>query len=200
MDYLPSSRRPAGRSLLAAAKRLRRSEKRGLFWAEMPVNGPRMAQNRVKVLSGIICQTPRRHLEGDRQHRRCGQPYPLGPEWREGLRGRLGARPRPGGGGRGHLRAHRVPRALNPGGAGGGQARSQRKAALPHPRRGRRHPGGGRPGAELLQRRPLRALLAAIGYDGPFTVEMIPFSRLPDLVLPDLPLAERVARQLLALQ
>lgn len=42
--------------------------------------------------------------------------------------------------------------------------------------------------------------LAAIGYDGPFTVEMIPFSRLPDLVLPDLPLAEKVARQLLALQ
>lgn len=29
---------------------------------------------------------------------------------------------------------------------------------------------------------------------------MIPFSRLPDLVLPDLPLAERVARQLLTLQ
>ena len=53
MDYLPGSPRPSGRSLLAAAKRLRRSEKRGLFWTEMPVNGPRMAQNRVKVLSRI---------------------------------------------------------------------------------------------------------------------------------------------------
>ncbi len=31
--------------------------------------------------------------------------------------------------------------------------------------------------------------LQHIGYQGPVTVEMIPFSRLPDLVLPDLPLA-----------
>lgn len=43
------------------------------------------------------------------------------------------------------------------------------------------------------------ALFAALqenNYNGPLTVEMIPFSRLPDLVLPDLPLAERVAGQL----
>ena len=38
--------------------------------------------------------------------------------------------------------------------------------------------------------------LAAIGYDGPFTAEMIPFSRLPDLVLPDQELAEKTAREL----
>lgn len=40
------------------------------------------------------------------------------------------------------------------------------------------------------------------GYDGPITVEMIPFSRLPDLVLPDRALAEQVnvqIRQLLAM-
>ena len=34
-----------------------------------------------------------------------------------------------------------------------------------------------------------------VGYAGPFTVEMIPFSRLPDLVMPDTALAEKVARQ-----
>jgi len=34
-----------------------------------------------------------------------------------------------------------------------------------------------------------------IGYAGPFTVEMIPFSRLPNLVLPDAALAEKTARQ-----
>ena len=45
----------------------------------------------------------------------------------------------------------------------------------------------------------LFASLDAIGYTGPVTVEMIPFSRLPDLVLPDLALAEKVTRQLLAL-
>ena len=36
------------------------------------------------------------------------------------------------------------------------------------------------------------AALKAAGYDGAFTVEMIPFSRLPDLVLPDAALAEKV--------
>ena len=45
----------------------------------------------------------------------------------------------------------------------------------------------------------LFASLDAIGYTGPVTVEMIPFSRLPDLVLPDRALAEKVTRQLLAL-
>ena len=37
------------------------------------------------------------------------------------------------------------------------------------------------------------AALKAIGYTGPLTAEMIPFSRLPDLVLPDQALAERTA-------
>ena len=35
-----------------------------------------------------------------------------------------------------------------------------------------------------------------IGYTGPFTVEMIPFSRLPDLVLPDAALADKMAAQI----
>ena len=38
-----------------------------------------------------------------------------------------------------------------------------------------------------------------IGYTGPCTVEMIPFCRLPDLVLPDQALADKVADQLLSL-
>ena len=42
--------------------------------------------------------------------------------------------------------------------------------------------------------------LKAINYDGPFTAEMIPFSRLPDMVLPDLPLAEKVAAQMKELE
>ena len=45
----------------------------------------------------------------------------------------------------------------------------------------------------------LFASLDCIGYAGPVTVEMIPFSRLPDMVLPDQALAEKVAGQLLAL-
>lgn len=43
------------------------------------------------------------------------------------------------------------------------------------------------------------ATLNQIGYRGPLTAEMIPFSRLPDLVLPDQELAEKTARQLKAL-
>ena len=39
----------------------------------------------------------------------------------------------------------------------------------------------------------------AVGYTGPVTLEMIPFSRLPDMVLPDLELAEKTAGQLLAI-
>ena len=35
-----------------------------------------------------------------------------------------------------------------------------------------------------------------IGYSGPFTVEMIPFCRLPDLVLPDPALADKMADQI----
>ncbi|MCQ2378545.1 MAG: sugar phosphate isomerase/epimerase [Victivallaceae bacterium] len=45
----------------------------------------------------------------------------------------------------------------------------------------------------------LFAALKKIGYEGTFTVEMIPFSRLPDLVLPDQQLAEKVTKQLLSL-
>ena len=40
------------------------------------------------------------------------------------------------------------------------------------------------------------AALDRIGYRGTFTAEMIPFSRLPDLVLPDPALAERTASEL----
>ncbi len=38
--------------------------------------------------------------------------------------------------------------------------------------------------------------LKRIGYNGPVTAEMIPFSRLPDLVLPDMALAEKTAKEL----
>lgn len=41
--------------------------------------------------------------------------------------------------------------------------------------------------------------LKKAGYTGPLTAEMIPFSRLPDLVMPDQALAEKTARQLKAL-
>lgn len=40
------------------------------------------------------------------------------------------------------------------------------------------------------------AALAACGYERTFTVEMIPFSRLPDLVLPDQALAEKSVKEL----
>ncbi len=40
------------------------------------------------------------------------------------------------------------------------------------------------------------AALEKIGYTGPFTAEMVPFCRLPDMVLPDLELAEATARKL----
>ena len=42
----------------------------------------------------------------------------------------------------------------------------------------------------------LKKALAAINYTGPLTAEMIPFSRLPDLVLPDQALAEVTAAKL----
>ena len=40
------------------------------------------------------------------------------------------------------------------------------------------------------------AALEKVGYAGTFTAEMIPFSRLPDLVLPDLALAEKTVEEL----
>ena len=42
----------------------------------------------------------------------------------------------------------------------------------------------------------LFAAFAKIGYKGPFTVEMIPFSRLPNLVMPDAALAEKMVDQI----
>ena len=42
----------------------------------------------------------------------------------------------------------------------------------------------------------LFAAFAKIGYEGPFTVEMIPFSRLPNLVMPDAALAEKMVGQI----
>ncbi|MFH0911153.1 MAG: sugar phosphate isomerase/epimerase family protein [Planctomycetota bacterium] len=48
----------------------------------------------------------------------------------------------------------------------------------------------------------LKSVIAALdkaGYRGPLTAEMVPFSRLPDLVLPDLDLARKTAGQLLAI-
>ena len=42
----------------------------------------------------------------------------------------------------------------------------------------------------------LFAAFVKIGYAGPFTVEMIPFSRLPDLVMPDAALAEKMVGQI----
>lgn len=42
----------------------------------------------------------------------------------------------------------------------------------------------------------LLAAFAKIDYEGPFTVEMIPFSRLPNLVMPDAALAEKMAGQI----
>ena len=43
------------------------------------------------------------------------------------------------------------------------------------------------------------AALEKIGYTGPITAEMIPFCRLPDLVLPDMELARKTAIELLSL-
>ena len=40
------------------------------------------------------------------------------------------------------------------------------------------------------------AAFEKVGYTGPFTVEMIPFSRLPDLVMPDGDLAKKMAEQI----
>lgn len=45
----------------------------------------------------------------------------------------------------------------------------------------------------------LLAAFKAAGYNGPYTVEMIPFCRLPDLVLPDYSLSEKVTDELLSL-
>jgi hexulose-6-phosphate isomerase len=40
----------------------------------------------------------------------------------------------------------------------------------------------------------VKAALAEVKYDGPLTLEMVPFSRLPNLGLPDLALARRSAK------
>ena len=45
----------------------------------------------------------------------------------------------------------------------------------------------------------LFAAFDKIGYTGPYTAEMIPFSRLPDMVLPDVPLAEKTVKILKSL-
>ncbi len=45
----------------------------------------------------------------------------------------------------------------------------------------------------------VKKALREINYQGPLTVEMIPFSRLPDLVLPDMVLAEKVSDEFLKL-
>lgn len=42
----------------------------------------------------------------------------------------------------------------------------------------------------------VKKALSEIRYSGPLTVEMIPFCRLPDLVLPDMDLARKVAKEL----
>ena len=46
----------------------------------------------------------------------------------------------------------------------------------------------------------LFAAFAKTGYEGPYTVEMIPFSRLPNLVMPDAALAEKMVDQIKALK
>lgn len=46
---------------------------------------------------------------------------------------------------------------------------------------------------------PVLKALEKINYSGPITAEMIPFSRLPDLVLPDMALAEKTAQRLITL-
>ncbi len=45
----------------------------------------------------------------------------------------------------------------------------------------------------------VKKALSETGYSGPLTVEMIPFCRLPDLVLPDMDLARKVAKEFLEL-
>ena len=50
--------------------------------------------------------------------------------------------------------------------------------------------------AGVVDFKNLFAAFAKIGYAGPYTVEMIPFSRLPDLVMPDAALAEKMVAQI----
>ena len=50
--------------------------------------------------------------------------------------------------------------------------------------------------AGVVDFKRLFAAFAKIGYAGPYTVEMIPFSRLPDLVMPDAALAEKMVAQI----
>ncbi len=44
------------------------------------------------------------------------------------------------------------------------------------------------------------AALKSIGYSGPLTVEMIPFCRLPDMTLPDIELASKMAKEIKRLE
>ena len=50
--------------------------------------------------------------------------------------------------------------------------------------------------AGVVDFKKLFAAFAKIGYAGPYTVEMIPFSRLPDLVMPDAALAEKIVAEI----
>lgn len=43
----------------------------------------------------------------------------------------------------------------------------------------------------------VKSALSSSGYKGPLTVEMIPFCRLPDMVLPDMELSQKVAKEFL---
>ena len=52
----------------------------------------------------------------------------------------------------------------------------------------------------VVDYRKLFASFAKIGYNGPFTVEMIPFSRLPNLVMPDAVLADKMVEQIKTLK
>ena len=54
--------------------------------------------------------------------------------------------------------------------------------------------------AGVVDFKKLFAAFAKIGYAGPYTVEMIPFSRLPDLVMPDAALADKMAEQIAELK
>jgi len=45
----------------------------------------------------------------------------------------------------------------------------------------------------------VKSALSSSGYKGPLTVEMIPFCRLPDMVLPDMELSRKVAKEFLEL-
>ena len=47
----------------------------------------------------------------------------------------------------------------------------------------------------VLDYEKVKTALRTINYNGPLTIEMIPFSRLPDMILPDMDLANKVANE-----